>query len=142
MHLLASLQCSSCSQYDPHTNQNSLVGDEFGDVGHKWNGGCLASDGAIYCFSDNSKRILYIDPWKEYSSSLENNIEQHPEQLGCIFNPSDDNSMPNETITKLSCCHQVWVQDLFLSIRSFHASCRSSVRHIQSLSFHDCSILQ
>ena len=72
---------------------SSLMGDEFGDVGHKWNGGCLASDGAIYCFPDNSKRILSIDPWKGYSSSLENNIEQHPEQLGCIFNPSDDNSM-------------------------------------------------
>ena len=36
-----------------------------------------------------------MDQWKEYTSSLENNMVQYPEQLGCIFRSSDD--MPNKT---------------------------------------------
>ena len=55
----------------------------------------MASDGVIYCIPDGVNRIMSIDAWKEYTSSLENNMVQHPEQLGCIFNPSDD--MPNYT---------------------------------------------
>ena len=87
-------------KYDPHTNQKSLVGDDLetrhiGNTGFKWCGGCLASDGVIYCIPCAANWILSIDPWKEYTSSLKNNMLQHPFQLGCIFHPSDD--MPNET---------------------------------------------
>ena len=77
-------------KYDPHSDQTSLVGNDFGNAEHKWCGGCLASDGVIYCLPNAARRIISIDPWKEYSSSLENKLEQHPEQLGCIFDPSDD----------------------------------------------------
>ena len=82
-------------KYDPYANKTSLVGDDFGNKEYKWKGGCLASDGIIYYFPTNGTRILSIDPWKEYTSSLENKMLQHPEQLGCIFHPSDD--MPTDT---------------------------------------------
>ena len=82
-------------KYDPHVKQTSLVGDDFGNASSKWNGGSLASNSVVYCLPDHAERILSIDPWKEYTMSLENNMEQHPEQLGCIFNPNDD--IPNET---------------------------------------------
>ena len=82
-------------KYDPHAKQTSLVGDDFGNASSKWNGGSLASNGVVYCLPDHAERILSIDPWKEYTMSLENNMGQHPEQLGCIFNPNDD--IPNET---------------------------------------------
>ena len=83
-------------KYDPHSDHTSLVGDNFGSyLYYKWYGGSLASDGVIYCFPHNAARILSIDPWKEYTSSLENNMVQHPEQLGCLFQPSDD--IPNAT---------------------------------------------
>ena len=83
-------------KYDPHSDQTSLVGDDFGNIMfNKWNGGCLASDAVIYCFPDNAEMILSVDPWKEYISSLKSNMKDHPEQLGCLFQPSDD--MPNKT---------------------------------------------
>ena len=85
-------------KYYPHTNKTSLVGGDFGNKEYKYQwyeGGCLASDGIIYCIPHDAERILSIDPWKEYTSSLENNMLQHPEQLGCIFHPSDD--IPTDT---------------------------------------------
>ena len=82
-------------KYDPHSDQTSLVGDDFNKASSKWYGGSLASDGVIYCSPFLANFILSIDPWKEYISSLQNNMVQHPEQLGCIFKPNDD--MLNET---------------------------------------------
>ena len=81
--------------YDPHADHTSLVGDDFGYDVFKWYGGSLASDGVIYCFPRYATRILSIDPWKEYTSSLESKMKEHPEQIGCLFQPSDD--IPNET---------------------------------------------
>ena len=77
-------------KYDPHTNQTSLVGKDFGSKNFKWYGGCLASDGVVYCMPANATRILSIDPWKDYTSSMKNSMEEHPEQLGCLFQPSND----------------------------------------------------
>ena len=87
-------------KYDPHTNKKSLVGNTLetrhtGNTEYKWFGGCLASDGVIYCFPCVADWILSIDPWKEYTSSLKHNMIQYPEQLQWIFLPSDD--MPTET---------------------------------------------
>ena len=61
----------------------------------KWIGGCAASDGIIYCTPDCANRIFAIDLLKDYMLSLKVNMEQFPEQLGCIFQPSDD--IPDET---------------------------------------------
>ena len=66
------------------------MGDDLGNTRNKWYGGSLATDGVIYCIPDRANRILSIDPWKEYTSSLKYIMIQRPEQLGCIFNPSDD----------------------------------------------------
>ena len=82
-------------KYDPHSDQTSLVGDDFGNTEYKWCGGSLASDGVIYCIPHVADRMLPIDPRKEYTSSLKSNMKYHPEQLECIFKPNDD--MPNET---------------------------------------------
>ena len=83
-------------KYDPHSNLASLVGDEFGiDDAAKWCGGCSASDGVIYCMPYEDNQILAIDPLKEYTLYLKKSIEEHPENLGCIFQPSYD--IPNET---------------------------------------------
>ena len=82
-------------KYDPHSDQTSLVGDDFGNTYSKWYGGSLTSDGVIYCIPCVAENVLYINPWKEYTSPLEKNMVQHPEQLGCIFQPSDD--IPTET---------------------------------------------
>ena len=59
----------------------------------KWIGGCAASDGIIYYTPYCANRILAIDLLKDYMLSLKVNI--FPEQLGCIFQPSDD--IPDET---------------------------------------------
>ena len=83
-------------KYDPHSDQTSLVGDDFGNTAAKWCGGSLASDGVIYCIPHVADRMLSIDPWKEYTSSLDNNMLGHPEQLGYIFHPSDDTPQRNK----------------------------------------------
>ena len=82
-------------KYDPHSDQTSLVGGaDFRSYSYfKWYGGSLASDGVIYCFPRYARRILSIDPWKEYTLSLESNMVQHPEQLGCLFQPSFDRAV-------------------------------------------------
>ena len=82
-------------KYDPHTNQSSLVRDDYGLHIYKWRGGCSATDGATYCLSSSETRVLAIDPLKEYAFSLKNKMEECPEQLGRIFQPSDD--IPDET---------------------------------------------
>ena len=67
------------------------MGDDFGtQYEEEWSGGCAASDGIMYCLPYNANRILAIDPLKEYTLSFKNNMEDHPEQLGCLFHPSDD----------------------------------------------------
>ena len=80
-------------KYDPHSNLTSLVGNNFGI--DQWTGGCLATDGVIYCFPSDAKRILTINPLKEYVLSLKKKAKKYPEQLGCIFHPSDD--IPHKT---------------------------------------------
>ena len=83
-------------KYDTsHTNLSSLVGDKFGWHQYKWQGGCSAPDGVIYCLPSYAKRVLAIDPLKEYALSLKNKMEESPEKLGHIFQPSDD--IPDET---------------------------------------------
>ena len=83
-------------KYDPHLILTSLVGDDFGTRKDKWGGGCAAPDGVIYCLPLNTNKILAIDPLKEYTLSLKNNMEEHPEEFGRIFQPSDD--IPDDTI--------------------------------------------
>ena len=68
-------------KYDPHSNLTSLVGDDLGDGDDKWSGGCAAPDGVIYCLPYNATRILVIDPLKEYTLSLKDIMEEHPEKL-------------------------------------------------------------
>ena len=45
----------------------------------------VASDGVIYCMPCSANRVLAIDPFKEFALSLQNNIEQYPEELGRLF---------------------------------------------------------
>jgi hypothetical protein len=75
-------------KFDPETQQSpSLVGDDLGE-GSSWKGGALATDGVIYCFpsySTHSLRVLAIDPFKEFSVTLQTNMQLYPDELGCLF---------------------------------------------------------
>jgi hypothetical protein len=61
------------------------VGGDLGEGGCKWQGGALATDGVIYCIPYCSAQILTIDPFKELSMTLQNNLRQHPQELGRLF---------------------------------------------------------
>ena len=78
-------------KFDPKTKHVSFVG---GDIGHattsasnapEWTSGALAPDGAIYCMPDSASQVLCIDPFKEFTTNLNDNMEQHPEELGFLF---------------------------------------------------------
>jgi hypothetical protein len=62
-----------------------LWGDDLGAEGYKWKGGLLATDGVIYCISASAKHTLAIDPFKELTMAMHNNIQQYPEELGRLF---------------------------------------------------------
>jgi hypothetical protein len=73
-------------KFDPETQQlPSLVGGDLGGHMYKWQGGALATDGVIYCIPYCSAQILTIDPFKELSMTLQNNLRQHPQELGRLF---------------------------------------------------------
>jgi hypothetical protein len=74
-------------KFDPETQQfPSLVGDDLGEEGGcKWIGGALATDEAIYCIPSGAKQILAIDPFKELTTTLQNNMQKYPEELGRLF---------------------------------------------------------
>ena len=62
------------------------MGDDLGEVNFKWNGGALATDGVISCcIPFSSKQILAIDPFKELTMTMQNNIIKYPEELGRPF---------------------------------------------------------
>jgi outer membrane protein assembly factor BamB len=74
-------------KFDPETQQlPSLVGCDLGTPRYeKWQGGALATDGAIYCTPSSSSRVLVIDPFKEFAVTLQTNIALYPDELGRIF---------------------------------------------------------
>ena len=73
-------------KYDPHSNQISLVGDDFGDQWHKWfGGGALATDGVICCIPSSHSHVLAIDPLGEFVATTKANIHKHPEEFGSLF---------------------------------------------------------
>ena len=61
-----------------------------GPAQERWIGGCLASDGVVYCFPGGARRILTIDPWKEYLMTAKNNIEEHPQYFGLLFERTEE----------------------------------------------------
>jgi hypothetical protein len=73
-------------KFDPETQQlPSLVGDDLGEGYNKWQGGALATDGAIYCIPSSAKQILAIDPFKELVMTMQNSIQKYPQELGRLF---------------------------------------------------------
>jgi hypothetical protein len=73
-------------KFDPETQQlPSLVGDNLTELGNKWLNGALATDGAIYCVPYCSSRVLVIDPFKEFSATLQTNLQLYPDELGRLF---------------------------------------------------------
>ena len=73
-------------KFDPETQQlPSLVGDDLGEGYNKWQGGALATDGVIYCIPNNATHILAIDPFKEFSTTLQTNMTLYPDELGRLF---------------------------------------------------------
>jgi hypothetical protein len=79
--------------FDPKTQQlPSLVGDDFGGIRCKWQGGALATDGAIYCVPNCSTQFLAIDPFKEFSATLQTNMTLYPQELGRLFLKDEEQS--------------------------------------------------
>jgi len=80
-------------KFDPETQEQlpSLVGDDL-DLGEgrlKWNGGALATDGVIYCIPSDANQVLAIDPFNELTMTMQNNIQNNPEELGRLFAKED-----------------------------------------------------
>ena len=84
-------------KYDHHSNQTSLVGDNFGWHGSRWNSGALEADGVIYCISSSAYQILAIDPLGEFSLVTKTNMKEHPEELGFLFRINDTDTTSNRT---------------------------------------------
>jgi hypothetical protein len=61
------------------------VGDDLGTGSYKWQGGALATDGAIYCIPYVANQVLAIDPFKELAMTMQSNIHIYPEELGRLF---------------------------------------------------------
>ena len=88
-------------KYDPNINQRSLVGDDLvklqGSKWNKWRNGTLASNGVIYCLPTCANQVLSIDPWKEFSINVTNNMNEHSEAQRFLFQISDSDPAPNQT---------------------------------------------
>ena len=99
---------------DPHINQASLVGDDFGNTQNQWRVGALASDGVVYCIpSIDEGRILSIDPWREFCMTVKNNLEKHPQNFGFLF------ERPGHTGTKPSLHHVCKMMNFDRSVVKF-----------------------
>jgi hypothetical protein len=61
------------------------VGDDLGEGRYKWQCGALATDGVIYCIPYCTTQVLAIDPFTEFSATLQTNMTLYPDELGCIF---------------------------------------------------------
>ena len=93
-------------KYDPHSNQTSLVGHDFSSEGYKWCGGALATDGVIYCIPSSAKQVLAIDPLAEFSDATKTKMEEHPEELGFLFQINDgSDSAGTRTVTASNQTH-------------------------------------
>ena len=89
-------------KFDPETQQlPSLVGDDLGEGRYKWQGGALATDGAIYCIPFKATQILAIDPFKEFSATLQTNMTLYPDELGRLF-LKDEEEQCDETFFESS----------------------------------------
>jgi hypothetical protein len=90
-------------KFDPETQQfPSLVGDDLGGGRfEKWKGGALATDDAIYCIPCTATQILVIDPFKEFSATLQTNMTLYPDELGRLF-LKDEEEECNETFFESS----------------------------------------
>jgi len=69
-------------KFDPETQQiPSIVEDDLGAGEWKRKGGALATDGVICCIPYCSTQVLVIDPFKEFSMTLQTIFRQHPQEL-------------------------------------------------------------
>ena len=47
--------------------------------------GRMNLDGIIYCISSSDEQVLSIDPLGEFEVATKTNMEEHPEELGFLF---------------------------------------------------------
>ena len=84
------LNANRTLKYDPHTDQTSLVGDDFDMNNSNWNTGALATDGIVYCIPRNSNQVLAIDPLGEFLETTKAHMDDHPEKFGLLFQTEAD----------------------------------------------------
>ena len=81
------------------------MGDDFesGSRG-KWHGGCLATDGVIYCIPSNANKVLAIDPLGEFLETTKANMEDHPDKFGRLFQTIEagEDSVPRVSLTNFN----------------------------------------
>jgi hypothetical protein len=94
-------------KFDPETQQlPSLVGDDLGGGAlDKWWSGALARDGVIYCIPFCSSLVLVIDPFKEFSGTLQSNMPLYPQELGRLFLKDEgcDETFFESSLRKFGC---------------------------------------
>ena len=60
-----------------------MLGDSYEEYG--WYGGALADDGVIYFAPGSAGRVLAIDPFRELSVTVKDNMRLYPKELGRLF---------------------------------------------------------
>ena len=84
-------------KYDPRSDKASLVGDNYEHMDtNRWMSGALAADGVIYCIPTHATKILAIDPIGEFLETNKANMQDHPEQFGCLFQTIEADEDSNE----------------------------------------------
>jgi hypothetical protein len=91
-------------KFDPGAQQLPLLvgGDLSEGRGLKWQRGALATDGVIYCIPFYGTHILAIDPFKEYSATLQTNMALYPSVLGRLLFLKDEEEECDETFFESS----------------------------------------
>ena len=86
-------------KYDPHSKQTSLVGSQFETDRNNWLSGALATDGVIYCIPAHATQVLAIDTFGGFLETTKANMQEHPEEFGCLFQTIevDEDSVPSLT---------------------------------------------
>ena len=76
-------------KYDPCQPQPSqgpvLVGEDLGEIEHKWYAAVMASNGDMYCIPNCAEQILVISPMRELVTTMKRRIQTFPETFGNIF---------------------------------------------------------
>jgi hypothetical protein len=76
---------SRIMKFDPVTQEQWYFPIEGYNGVEGWSGGALADDGVIYYAPFRAFRVLAIDPFRDLSVTIKDNIRLYPQELGRLF---------------------------------------------------------